>query len=332
MKKGEQGYKIVFVLGVFFALLLTWAFFQMAAVDLQNSLELFSEGIKVRSAEFSAPIKLKKGVDHLLKIKYELGCTITEEAYLNRHNLELRSGNWSKNLSTHWYYVPKQILDSEGKNVLVLKFYPKAPRSIDIKVSNYITSLANGYIVLGLKTDALGGAGVAYLFKLFLGLCFFAMIFLLWDRAVYFGVRPLSLAVYNNVLSFMPLLVFFVFFAAVSAKGPYSLYVEPAYLFFLAIFLVTFGSVFCNALFYLLVRLMPEEKTLKCKFSFPGKHLLIHVSRLEFHRKCIVFFMVLFFVSGLLLMTGLIGWAHKTANVALAALLLGAVLKILKKK
>lgn len=329
-------------LGIMFSIMLTISFFFLANPSLDKKIIKTKKMYDVNSSNFVKKINLPKKSDYVVKVKYEFNNTDGATVALNGNKLELRVSNKSDIIRTSYYYASRDIV-REGENLLKIKFYPIHPPNIDLRVRNYLESVANNNIILATKDSSISGKFFGRL--LLLGIFFFIFSFGLWLSFIYLGRifnLPLNCTITNNIITFLPCTLLYFVFGIAFISTPYSLAITPSYL-FVSLFIITLVvNIPLNLLSVFFLRQIPIKiiqddkilhQTRKIKrYELPKwlEKFLSWIESRKFSDKCILFFMFLLIMCAFLLILGLEWIAEQLATIAYFALVIGVVIKFVK--
>ncbi|MDD5745695.1 MAG: hypothetical protein PHO30_00380 [Candidatus Omnitrophica bacterium] len=324
--------------GIFFSVILTGAFLQLADFETKKVEFKQEEDIKTASPVFVKKIFLNRKSEYILQLKYRSPETEGEAVTFNGHRLEMRGGNTSKNLVTvHYYYIPQHISET-GNGELKISFYPVKPAYFDVRLTNYLVALNHGNVLLTLKNARIviekryvlwAMAAVFFFFSVFLWI-------MLMSLAADFFNFPEGAALFVCIVSFLPVTGMLSFVAVTSFYGPYSMIVEWSYLCLAVFLIVSATGIFLN--FLLLWCLRPGDLSgdYRNKIMNRGKYVVPAwfkrtTSWLGAQRvsdKLIIMFAVLFSLCSVLLAFGLKNAAEKLGNVAYYVLAGGLLARI----
>jgi len=335
--------KIDILIGLVFSVFLALSFLALAAFGLNKKVMDIKHEFTVRSEILSRPIELPQKSDYMLQLKYDHSKTSGENVRLNGQTLELRMGNTSKDAIARYYYISKDIVRERG-NVLKVKFYEGSPLTAEIRIKNYISSLADDRVFFTLKGSFLNKKTHLPLF--IGGVFFFVFAFCLWEGLVYCTERVFALTANQSVLScifsFIPGVLLFSILGLNSFKGPFSLVVQPFFLFLFLFIGVLIASIIVTFLFLFWLKLTAgvsffgKSKVQKIITSLDEeipewmrKSINWFRSR-EFADKCIFFFIALLILSAFCLIMDLGSWAEILSIIAYISLVIGVTIRIIK--
>ncbi|MCM8784524.1 MAG: hypothetical protein NC818_07185 [Candidatus Omnitrophica bacterium] len=317
--------------GWVFSLVFSLSFFFLAVPDLKEKVIEKDEFFTLNSRIFSKTIAFPQKSDFVLKLKYDYKNTDGEVISLNGNKLELRVSNRAKDIITHYYSVPYEIV-REGDNFLRIEFFPQAPPNIDLRLRNYLGANGDKSIVLCLRHSLIIKKEYGLLF--FLNIIFFIFSFFLWQGSLkiaidWFRLKPKQ-AYFNNLIIFIPLSLFYFMVGISSLVNPFRIAVTPFYLFIFLFFVVFLGEIFL--LFLSLVTLVRKEENTEILENLPPwlKRSLFWIKTRAFSDKCILFFMLLLVLCAFFLIFKLEKIAQHLANLAYLMLVLGVGIKFVK--